>query len=110
MSMQDNLARMLRKFMKKNHLTYANCAKLLQISSSALQSYLKGTGNPEIGTIEHLAQRMGIDPAVLLTGEEPGQAGLPLPRPVTYTMDQAQKADYLMELALELSRLLPENK
>lgn len=38
------------------------------ISRSSMQSLLKGTANPRMDTVEHVAARLRLDPAVLLSG------------------------------------------
>lgn len=40
----------------------------LEISRSALQKYLSGAGNPNLTTIEHIAQKLNISPYFLLLG------------------------------------------
>lgn len=39
----------------------------LGISRSSMQELLKGNGNPRMDTVEHIAQRLQIEPAALLS-------------------------------------------
>ena len=41
----------------------------LEISRSALQEYLSGSGNPNLTTIEHIAQKLNVSPCFLLLGD-----------------------------------------
>ena len=40
----------------------------LEISRSALQEYLSGNGNPRVATINHIADKLGIDARFLVSG------------------------------------------
>ena len=68
MGIQQNMADMLRMIMTMKNMTLAECAEALEISRSTLQDYLKAQGNPTAVMIEHLAGKLGITPAALLTG------------------------------------------
>lgn len=68
MGIQKNMANTLRLYMTENHKTLAELSEELQIARSSLQKYIKGEGNPSIQTVEQMAQKMEMDPAVLLTG------------------------------------------
>ena len=41
----------------------------LEISRSALQEYLSGSGNPNLTTIDHIAQKLNVSPYFLLLGD-----------------------------------------
>ena len=41
----------------------------LEISRSALQEYLSGSGNPNLTTIEHIAKKLSVSPYFLLLGD-----------------------------------------
>ena len=45
----------------------AEFSEELGISRSSMQELLKGNGNPRMDTIEHIAARLQIDPAALLS-------------------------------------------
>lgn len=68
MDIQRNISDVLQLFMKARGKTLDEFAADLEISRSTLQDYLKGTGNPTMGMVEHLAQKLGVQPALLLTG------------------------------------------
>ena len=68
MGIQKNIAATLRLYMSENNKTLAEFADELQIARSSLQEYLKGEGNPSVCTIEQIAEKMEMDPAILLTG------------------------------------------
>ena len=43
-------------------------AEEMQISRSILRDYLKGDGNPRLSTVEHLADRLKVNPILFLAG------------------------------------------
>ena len=68
MGIQQNLADTIRAVMVRKQKSLDEFSEELQISRSSLQDYLKARGNPTVAMVEHLAQRLEMDPAVLLTG------------------------------------------
>lgn len=68
MELQQNMANVIRAMKETRGMSLAEFSSELEISRSALQEYLSGTGNPNLSTVEHLAQKLGIDPITLLTG------------------------------------------
>ena len=54
--------------MEQRHLSITAFSDELQISRTALQDYLKGTGNPRVETVEYLAKRLNIEPVTLVSG------------------------------------------
>ena len=68
MGIQQNMADTIRMIMAINNKSVDDLAAELQIARSTLQGYLKAEGNPTAAMIEHMAERLNIDPAVLLTG------------------------------------------
>ena len=66
MSMCENLARKLRKIKEERGLSVVEFSEELEISRSALQSILTCKGNPRTDTIEHIAQKLNINPVLLL--------------------------------------------
>lgn len=69
--MQHNLAKTMRTLKELRCESTAEFAKELEISRSTLQDYLNGTGNPTLRTLEHMADKLGIDPQLLLSGGFP---------------------------------------
>lgn len=110
MGIRNNLAAALRFVMIIKHLTLAEFAEKLEISRSALQEYLKMRGNPSIATVEHLAQKMGIGPSVLLTDKSMDEffALLLDTFPEVSETDEARRLR-LIELAAEMEQLLSKN-
>ena len=64
---QRNIAEVIRAFKEKRGKSLSEFSEELEISRSSLQSYLAGTGNPNIETILHLAEKLGVDPIFLIT-------------------------------------------
>ena len=67
MGIQENMANVMRALKETRHKSLAELSEELEISRSALQEYLTGTGNPRITTVEHLAEKLGIDPVFLVS-------------------------------------------
>lgn len=68
MGIQQNMADTIRMIMTLREKTLEEFAEDLEISRSTLQEYIKARGNPTALMIEHIAQKLEIDPAVLMTG------------------------------------------
>lgn len=68
MSLQENMAASIRAIMKSQNKSLSEFSDELGISRNALYDYLKGKGNPNIATLEHMAQNLGINPACLVLG------------------------------------------
>ncbi len=68
MGIQQNMADTIRMIMELRHKTLEEFADDLEISRSTLHEYIKARGNPTALMIEHLAQKLEIDPAILMTG------------------------------------------
>lgn len=68
MGIQQNLADMMYAFKKERNLSDAEFSETLEISRSTLQDYLHGRGNPSVATLEHMAERLDVDPLVLVSG------------------------------------------
>ena len=76
---------------------------------TALQDYLKVRGNPSIAMVEHLAQKMGIKPSVLLTDKslEEFFALLLDAFPEVSETDEMRKLRFI-ELAAEMEQFLSD--
>ena len=68
MGLQENMAATIRTIMKKEHKSLAEFSEELEISRTALYDYLNAKGNPSASTIEHIAGKLEISPAALMTG------------------------------------------
>ena len=109
MGIQRNVAAMIRLFKEQRSLTAVEFSKQLEISRSSLDEYMKGTGNPRVATVDHLAEKLGVDPVVLVSGEfEPSQVQLLL-RMLDGVKDLSDLAPWkrvrFAELLLQMVRL-----
>lgn len=68
MGIQQNVADMMRAFKAERNQSTAEFSEELEISRSTLQEYLNGTGNPSVSMLDHIAEKLGIDPMVLVSG------------------------------------------
>lgn len=68
MNLRENLAAMIRAYMRKNHLSLTKLADELGISRNSLYDYRNGEGNPTLLMLEHIADKMEISPAALVAG------------------------------------------
>lgn len=75
MGLQENLRNSLFIYKEVNNLSVSELADQLDISRSALQNCLSCKSSPRMNTLAHIADRLGIDPAMLISGEfKPDQA------------------------------------
>ena len=68
MGLQENMAVAIRTVMLQRRKSLTEFSEELEISRTALYDFLKAKGNPSAATIEHLADKMGVSPAALMTG------------------------------------------
>ena len=68
MGIQKNMALIIRAYKERKRLSTADLSDQLEVSRSTLQDYLNETGNPRADTIDHIAEKLNLDPAVLVTG------------------------------------------
>lgn len=74
MGIQENMAEIIREIKESSGKSIASFSEELEISPTTLQGYLKAHGNPTVKMIEHLADKMGVDPLALISGKvEPEQ-------------------------------------
>lgn len=69
MGIQKNMAKVIRVLKEQRRQSLTEFSEDLEISRSTLQEYLNGTGNPRADTIDHLAAKLNVDPAVLVSGK-----------------------------------------
>lgn len=75
MGIRENMAEMMRLLKRYRRKTVEEFSEDLDISASTLQDYMGGRGNPTVIMIEHLAQKLGVDPITLISGKiEPEQS------------------------------------
>lgn len=117
MNLQQNVADMMRMLKEQHHMSMAEFSEELEISRSTLQEYLNGKGNPSVVMLEHIAEKMNVDPILLITGSiQPRNNDLVL---LMFQTTQAVislpecKRRYFAELFLEIvslwdSEVMPE--
>ena len=66
MAMCDNISRKLKEIKEARGVSVTEFSEQLEISRSSLLALLNCKGNPRTNTIEHIAQKLQIDPIVLL--------------------------------------------
>lgn len=69
MNLNKNLAAVLNIIKSEHQKSMTEFSEELEISRSALQEYLAGSGNPNLTTIEHIAQKLNVNPYFLLLGD-----------------------------------------
>lgn len=69
MNLNKNLATVLIIIKSERQKSMTEFSGELEIYHSALQEYLSGSGNPNLTTIEHISQKLGISPCFLLLGD-----------------------------------------
>lgn len=109
MGIQQNVARMMNAFKEQRNKSTAEFSEELEISRSTLQEYLNGTGNPSVLMLDHLAQKLEVDPMVLVSGtfqREPVSEVLLLFRMTKSVMDLPQeKRNNFASLFLQMAAL-----
>ena len=112
MGLQKNMADMLRALKENRKETMEGWSEELGIAPSTLQDYLKGKGNPTVKMVEHLAEKLGVNPIALISGEigpEQYEAALLILNTIRAVSDLPQpKRLKFAELFLEQVRLLEE--
>ena len=68
MGLQENIATFIRDAMKRDNKSLSEFSEELGISRNSLYDYSIGEGNPTILTLEHIAEKMDINPAALILG------------------------------------------
>ena len=68
MNIQQNIAAFLSAYKRQKGLSAAEFSEDLEISRSVLQDYLAGRCNPRADTIEHIAKKLNVSPAALVSG------------------------------------------
>ena len=68
MEIQRNMSIILNMFRSRRKQSLSEFAEDLEISRSHLQALLAQKSSPRIDTVEHIANKLGIEPRVLLSG------------------------------------------
>ena len=95
MSLQEKIAAYICEVMKREKKSLTEFSEELGISRNALYNYSTGEGNPTILTLEHIAEKMGVDPAALIVG--------------ILNLDQREVLLLLMQTIKDVAKL-PEEK
>lgn len=93
MQIQRNMAAVIRAIKETSGKSITEFSSELEISRSALQDYLSGKGNPSMSTIDHLAEKLGVDASFLISG--------------VFSQDQVMVLLKLLDLTQFLSGLSP---
>lgn len=68
MEVSENIASVMRMLMEKRGKSLTEFSEELEISRSTLQEYLSGKGNPSAAMLEHIAKKLGVSAAFLISG------------------------------------------
>ena len=68
MGLEKNMSDFLRAYKEISGKSNSELAEEMQISRSILRDYLNGDGNPRLSTVEHLADRLKVNPVLFLAG------------------------------------------
>lgn len=107
------MAASIRFMMEVRRQSLTEISEKAEISRSMMQEYVKARGNPSLATIEHLAEKLDVDPTALLTGMlgmEQTECALPLLGVIQQVaeLDQEQRIRFA-ELFLEMVQILSKN-
>lgn len=69
MGLQENMSETMGQLKQEHNLSTEEFSSKLDVSKASLQSYLCGRGNPSLGTVDYMAERLGIDPIILVSGK-----------------------------------------
>lgn len=96
MGLQKNWSESLKMLKKLRGASYTEMSEDAEMSRSTIQDYLKGKGNPTLSSIDHIAEKLGVDPVLLV-------AGTPNP-------ERAYMTWLLMETLKEFTKLPKEDR
>lgn len=96
MSLSQNFADSLAMIQALHGWTFKQFVEVLEIGRSTLQEYLSGKSNPRLDTIEHIANKLQVDPAFLISFSRESCS--------------IQTILYLMQFYAPLAELAPEDQ
>lgn len=111
MTLQKNLANVMKAIQTSRKLSIADFSEELGISRSSLQKLLNGNGNPRMDTVEHIAKRLKTNPTTLLScsfTEEQWKASLLLLQPLDVVSKMPSEKRYMAAFLLHELILLLE--
>lgn len=68
MGLNETIAATIRAVMKQRRKSLSAFSEEIGISKTSLHNYIHGRGNPSVATLEHIAEKLGVSPAALMTG------------------------------------------
>ena len=112
MALQRNLSDSMNLIRAKRQHSITKFSEELGISRSAVQEILKGTANPRIDTVEHIAKQLKMDPLLLLS---PKNVHVYPVMPLAQTIQMIsflnqEQCHYFLALFMELVLMLDEVK
>ncbi len=96
MQLQKNLAISLGQIRAQKGGSVSDFSEQLGIARSSLQMLLQGRGNPRLDTVEYIAEKLQVNPAVLLCGCD--------------VQEQVLALEYLLRTINSVSRLSEERQ
>lgn len=96
MDISKNMSALVRAYKELQGKSYAECAKELGIAASTVKAYAAGNAHPSAYMLEHISEKMGVDPAIFVTGD--------------YSSDQIVVLVKLMDIAKLLEKASPEDR
>jgi len=93
--LQENIAVNMRAIMERQQKSLTEFSEELGISRNALYGYIRCKGNPSIATVEHIAEKLEVDPAALM--------GL-------FALDRQEAAFWLLDTIKEVAALTEEKR
>ena len=77
MTIQQNMAAVMQMLKEQRNVSLTEFSDSLEISRSTLQEYITGNGNPSMSMVEHIANKLDVDPLLLIAGvDDPPKAEL----------------------------------
>lgn len=72
MPINENISDFIKRYKEEHKMSLAEMADEFGIAKSALESYLKGSGNPRADTLDLIAERSGVSAAEIISAFSPG--------------------------------------
>ena len=69
METSKNIGDAILAYKELSGKSYSECAESLELARSTLKEYAAGRGNPNMSTLEHLANKMGVATSYLVCGD-----------------------------------------
>ena len=69
---RGNMAEVIKLARAQRGASITEFAQELEVSRSTLQDYEKGEGNPTVASVQHIAEKLQMDPRALICGQFDG--------------------------------------